>query len=165
MGNVLVGAELRFLWDEFEGATEYRLSQTAGDPVITGELSVSCCQEIIDVSDMELDAATLSFLLEAKDADGQWQEIPFGNGFEWALALLESPLRFVVPFTGRTIQFGWFEVPGATQYRLTQTAGRYAILPDNGKLYASDQRIDRFQVPVPIRYVFQVEPSSLLEVK
>ncbi|MEJ2138026.1 MAG: FG-GAP repeat protein [Gammaproteobacteria bacterium] len=149
LGDVIVGAELRFAWEGPDEATEFRLSQTAGETeIISGELLLTGSETTIDVSELEFDVTTLAFLLEAKDAAGEWQQIAFGDGFEWVLALIESPLRFVVPFTGRTIQFGWLEVPGATEYRLTQTAGRYPILPANGKLYSSDQRIDRIQIPV-----------------
>lgn len=149
LGSVVVGAELRFVWNGPDDATEFVLTQTAGEPeIIAGELLLTGSETAIDVSDLEFDASTLSFKLEARDAEGNLQEIAFGNGFEWALALIGSPLRFEVPFTGRTIQFGWQEVPGATQYRLTQTAGRHKILPDGGKLYTAEQRIDRFQLPV-----------------
>ena len=148
-GSALIKSELQFSWDEVDGVTEYCLTQTEGDvTIIEGELLVAGLSTSIDVTDVDSNSATLRFALEANEATLGCQEIPDGNNFSWDLVLFESPLRMAFTFTARTIAFGWEPVPGATQYRLIQTAGRQEILPGGQKLYGADELIDRFQVPV-----------------
>lgn len=149
LNAVAAGAELRFSWVAPDDATEFRLTQVAGDTVLTETLLLSGSEYTLDVFDLSFNPSTLEFKLEAKNADGAWEEIPFNDGFFWTFAIIESPLSFNLPFTGRTIQFAWQVVADATQYRLTQTAGlRYPVVPTAGKIYASDQFVDRFTVPV-----------------
>ena len=167
-GSALIKSELQFSWDEVDGVTEYCLKQLDGDVTITVDgvplndlPPIAGLSTSIDVTDVDSNSATLRFALEANEATLGCQEIPDGNNFSWDLVLFESPLRMAFTFTARTIAFGWEPVPGATQYRLTQTAGRLNILPGvqslneadglmpvGQKLYDADELIDRFQVPV-----------------
>jgi len=150
LGSVVTSTELQFSWDEVEGVTQYRLKQLEGDvTIIEGESLLEALQATIDITDIETDTSTLAFSLEAYVPDlAEWQAIPLDDGFRWFVALFRSPLRLQYPNTARTIVFGWREVPDATQYRLTQTAGSLSILPDGQKLYTADQLIDRFALPV-----------------
>jgi len=155
LGTAVVSSELKFSWIAVEGVTEYRLTQLEGDfPAITGELLTSELEATIDITGNESSVSTLLFLLEAYVPDldepdlDEWKEIPVGNDFRWDLVFLRSPLMIEYPSTPRTIAFGWGGVTDAEQYRLTQTAGRFQILSGNQKLYAANEFIDRFQVPV-----------------
>jgi hypothetical protein len=129
--------------------TEYRLTQLdeVTDLVPGGEILVEGLQVTFDVSGLgaqeivsrfaNLDTVNSSFRVEANHPESGWTEI----GYFIVLVRAE-----------RTIQFDWDSVDGATEYRLTQSAGLLPLFENNqvSKVYPPEVLSDRFPVPVSL---------------
>lgn len=131
-------SELALAWDPVEDVTEYRVRQTdSGPELIAGR------EQIVEITRLEIDISAFGpselgavvFSVEANDPEEGWVDLEFIQRGQLA---------------ARQIQFDWDAVDDATQYRLTQTAGRYALFssPQGRIVYPPEQLYGRFTVPL-----------------
>lgn len=130
--------ELTLAWDAVEDVTKYRVRQTASGPELIAnreqELEITRLQ--IDVSEFgPSELGTVVFSVEANDPEDGWINVEYIQRGQLA---------------ARQLQFDWDPVEDATQYRLTQTAGRYPLFPSpQGQIvYPPEQVYGRFVVPL-----------------
>jgi hypothetical protein len=130
--------ELTLLWDAVEDVTEFRVRQTdTGPELILGkELITDQTILTIDVSAFGPSAlGAAEFAVAANIPEDGWTNVEFVQRGQLA---------------PREFQFDWDPVEGANQYRLTQTAGRYPLLPlpQQQAIYPPEQVFARFMVPL-----------------
>jgi len=130
--------QLVLAWDAVEDVTEYRVRQTdSGPELIEGR------EQIVEITRLEIDISAFGpselgetvFSVEADDPEDGWIDVEFIQRGQLA---------------ARQIQFDWDSVDDATQYRLTQTAGRYPLFssPQGRIVYPPEQLYGRFTVPL-----------------
>ncbi len=130
--------ELTLLWDAVEDVTEYRVRQTDSGPELIPGKELISDQTILNIDvtafgPSELGAA--EFAVAANDPVDGWTNVEFIERGQLA---------------SRELQFDWDPVEGASQYRFTQTAGRYPLLslPQQQIIYPPEKVYARFIVPL-----------------